>query len=466
MRACNQIWEIIKQKRDKEEQAGRGKAKKEAKRYQVCNMQPVPGKKFCSACKCEVVDCEKGRDKTHVESGRFCYSHRTLVTKGTKYANAFGQQVYGRSWDEELRLTARLAFLFNCMNPQDVSSFLQFARRLCNIRGGKLTKEDVVWMILAGALKWPHAVEAFWENVFPLLDGKPTAEGICRCAVAAIRACDGKPCSEMHAEISVTGRAAATSGPKWLGEKLQLIHDIDSEQPVEENLPGKRAASRQPEEMPQKKVKISKHAASSQSPMEQTVTLGKKGRSCKLLARPSDALVACQRVIDVVEGADTEWPDSNDAIVIAKFATVVVESVHTALNIKDHVDKGAYSALGVARKIILFVSDSMPDAFDKCQMEDILKWTADEGGHCEPLKSLSGRAAREAFGLQPVMIPCWTCYLGSCHSAALKALQQASEKSLIDSLKSLNETGNSAPGPHSIARVLIGRSALKLTETK
>ena len=125
-------------------------------------------------------------------------------------------------------------------------------------------------------------------------------------------------------------------------------------------------------------------------------------------------------------------------------------------------DKGDYSALGVARKLILFVSDSMPDAFDKCQMEDILKWSADEGAHCDVLKSLSGRAVREAFNMQPVMVPCWTYYLGYCHSDALKALQQASEKSLIDILKSFNEQGNSAPGIHSVARVLIGRSALKV----
>ena len=91
--------------------------------------------------------------------------------------------------------------------------------------------------------------------------------------------------------------------------------------------------------------------------MEETVVLGKQGHSCKLLARPSDALRACQQVIDAVEGAAIVWPDSNDAIVIAKFATVVIESVHKGLNIARGVDKGGYSALGVARKLILLASD-------------------------------------------------------------------------------------------------------------
>ena len=74
----------------------------------------------------------------------------------------------------------------------------------------------------------------------------------------------------------------------------------------------------------------------------------------------------------------------------------------------------------------------MIDAFDGCQMEDILKWSADLGSHCDVIRSMSGREVREAFGLQPAMVPCWTCYLGCRSKEALKALQQAPEKSLVD----------------------------------
>ena len=462
LRACNAV----------KVQRNRGEAVMTASKYQICSMQPAPGKKFCSSCKCECEGCDRCRDRTHVESGRFCYAHRHLVTKGTKYANAYGQHTYRAAWDQELRLTARLAFLFKRMTPQDVRAFLTFARKLCKIREGKLTKKDVVWMMLASALKWPHAVEVFWESVLPLLAGEPTAEDLRCCLVAAIRACDGRTFAEMHAEMSIAGRAATCSGPKWLGEKLQLIHDMESQPEARKCAASsqpqarKRVASSTPLEMPQKKTRISgKSAASSQNPGE-TVRLGKKSRAYQLLARPSDALKACQQVIDVIEGTDLVWPDSNDAAVIEKFAATVVEIIHRAFNItQDEKDKGAYSALGVARKIILFVSEAMPDAFDKCKMKNVLAWTADEGGHCDSLKSLSGREAREAFGLQPVMIPCWTCLLGCCHSVALRALQQASEKCLIDILKRLNEEGNFAPGPHSVARVLIGRSALKVPET-
>ena len=407
-------------------------------------MEPLPGKSYCFFCKCEVEDCDKGRNKQYCPSARFCFGHhRTLVTSGDKYANAFGQQQYDPSWNEELRLTARLAFLLNRVPPQDLSSFLDFARRICIVRKGELEKSDIVWMILASALKWPHAVEVFWENMSSLLDAKPTADTVCRCVAAAIRSCDGKEFKEMHAEISVTGRAAAVSGPKWLGNKLGLLHTPN-------------AASSQ-------KKKCAEEQRGFQPP--QTVALGRKQRQWRLLAKPLDARQGCQHVIDVVEHADIVWPDTNDRTVMTRFAENVIKCVRSALHIGRDEDKALYSAVGVARKIILYVTDFVPDAFDKCRMEVVMDWTCDQGGHAGALKHLSGRQVRTAFGLQPVMVPCWTCFFGACNGDALTALRQASDKRLLEILADLNKQGNLAPGPHTIAKVLLGRSALKARRT-
>ena len=191
------------------------------------------------------------------------------------------------------------------------------------------------------------------------------------------------------------------------------------------------------------------------------MALGRKQRQWRLMAKPLDARQACQRVIDAVEHVDIVWPDTNDCTVMARFAENVSDCVHSALDIGRDEDKGRYSAVGVARKIILYVSDFMPDAFDKCRMEVLLNWTADQGGHAVALKPLSGHQVRTAFGVEPLMVPCWTCFLGSCHSDALTALQQASDKRLLEILADLNKQGNFAPGPHTIAKVLLGRSALK-----
>ena len=107
----------------------------------------------------------------------------------------------------------------------------------------------------------------------------------------------------------------------------------------------------------------------------------------------------------------------------------------------------------------MFVSDSMPDAFDNCQVEDILKWSADQGAHCDVLKSLSGWKVREAFNMQPVMVPWWTNYLGQCQRGVLNALQQASDKSLAEVLNCCKVQGVSAPGRHSIAMEVVASSS-------
>ena len=193
----------------------------------------------------------------------------------------------------------------------------------------------------------------------------------------------------------------------------------------------------------------------------QTVALGRKQRQWRLLAKPLDARQGCQHVIDVVEHADIVWPDTNDRTVMTRFAENVIKCVRSALHIGRDEDKALYSAVGVARKIILYVTDFVPDAFDKCRMEVVMDWTCDQGGHAGALKHLSGRQVRTAFGLQPVMVPCWTCFLGACHGDALTALRQASDKRLLEILADLNNQGIFAPGPHTIAKVLLGRSALK-----
>ena len=401
----------------------------------------MPGYRFCIACKCEIKGCDKGRDKSHAPSGRWCWSHRHLLSGRGMYANEHGQHAYGQSWPTELRLTARLAFLFQQMRPLDLVAFMRFARQLWQFRQRKFTKDDLIWLICASALKWPLAVYAFWDVVFPRLSLKPDAETVRSCVTSAIRACDAQTLSDMHAEISVTGRAAVVSGPKWLGGKLGILQ-------AESAL--RLTASEQ--------VHVRLTKKTQQQP--QTVQLGKK-RKTFLLAGAAGAVTACQHLIDCIQCSNIEWPDSNEPTTVATFADALVDCVHQGLNIARDKGKNAYSAVGVARKVLMFASELMPDIFDKCGMKNILMWTADEGAHVDVLKPMRGGAVREAFGLQPVMISCWTCYLACCTDMALRALQEASDQHLSDMLAELKKQGNASPGPHTLARVLIGRSALR-----
>ena len=77
------------------------------------------------------------------------------------------------------------------------------------------------------------------------------------------------------------------------------------------------------------------------------------------------------------------------------------------------------------------------------------------------LKGKSVQQVREAFGMQPFMIACWTCYLGCCNEAAIKALQAASDARLLEVLATLRKEGNEHPGqktPKGVRRVLRWRT--------
>lgn len=129
-----------------------------------------------------------------------------------------------------------------------------------------------------------------------------------------------------------------------------------------------------------------------------------------------EALAEARRVTTRSTGSPTAreiaWPDSNEPTSVRTFADALVRCVQEGLQIaKEHEDRRSYSAVSIARKVLVFSSELIPDIFDKCHMTDILKWTADEAGHLDVLKVMRGLAVREAFGLQPVMIAVWTLSL-------------------------------------------------------
>ena len=395
---------------------------------QICPEQPLPGYGFCRACKCEHDGCDRGRAKGHVPSGRWCFGHgKTMLLGRGQYANAYGLHTYGRGWDEPLRLTARLAFLFADMPPQDLTAVQDVCVALRRDR--RPLKGDLVVMLLAGALKWPLAIDALWSEVRQWQrEREPTAADIMGAAIRAIEACDSMSLATMHAEISVTGRAAATSGPAWLGRRLCLLTDADASS--EHAASSQLAASRQRTASSKHRASSkrtassrsaagSQRAAANQSSIRQ-VRLGKRGRAYNVT--PHTGLAYCQHLVDTAMGLELQWPASSDARVACDFARAIVDFVCEGLQIPKNEDDPKYSAVGIARKMILSATADVPHAFDECSMHEIMGWTADEGGNLKCLEGLGGREVRELFGMPPAMVACWACYLAAgCSQDALKS---------------------------------------------
>jgi hypothetical protein len=142
---------------------------------QICNQPHMSGKRFCLGCKCEITDCDTGRDKAHIKSGRWCVRHgKDLVFDGSRCPNESGQQFYGKQWGVRLRLTARLAFLLRDMMPQDMTAAFDFCRKLRSARQGQYKKDDFMWMALASALAVPAVIDVLWCEVAQQLHYEPT----------------------------------------------------------------------------------------------------------------------------------------------------------------------------------------------------------------------------------------------------------------------------------------------------
>ena len=380
------------------------------RQMQICDQPRVPGFRFCFGCKCEVTDCDKSRDKSHVSSGRWCYVHgNSLVSDRKRYPNNGGQQVYGPRWNLQLRLTARLAFLLRDMMPQDMTAAFDFGRRLRNIRPGQsMRNEDLMWMVLASALERAVAIDVFWHAVAPKLDVEPTAEVVSDCVQKAIDAVELVP--EMHADSSVTGRAV---GPLWLGVRLGVA--------------GREAEIAKTKGTPRRRL------------------------STKVSSLPRLDLIGRLVAMRV----DLEWPVSNEPEVVQAFARRVLQFVGKGFQITGETPQDAMFAAGISRKVLLATSEVVPALFDKCIMGDIVNWTHDEGEYADPLKSMNGAELRSCFGMQPLMIGFWTSHFACCEPREQQALQQAEDTRLLHVLAELRNEGHGAPTPQTIARRLL-----------
>ena len=405
----------------------------ERRKIQICDQPHLQFFRFCFACKCEVTDCDRTRDKSHILSGRWCYIHgNAFVSDRKRYPNASGQQLYGSRWSSHLRLTARLAFLLQDMIPQDMTAAFDFCKKLRIIRRDQpMRKEDLMWMVLASALEWPVAIDALWDAVAQKLHAEPTAEDVRDCVQKAI---DASSVIEMHAEISATGRAA---GPAWVGLHLGFA-ETEAETEKTEDTSRRRQRTK---------------ASGQPNTAGNTIQFGK---TVRLLARPDVLLTHCGRMVYEAMRVDLEWPGSSEPGVVRAFAKRVVEFVGQGFQITRETAQDSCDVSTVVRKVLLVASEFVPAVFDQCSMSDIVKWTHDEGSYADPLMSMDGAELRRRFGMQPLMIGFWTSHFECCDAREKRALMQADDTRLLQVLAELRSIGHRVPRADTIARSLLG----------
>ena len=91
----------------------------------ICEVAVSPGQRFCSACKCELVACQRPRSRVIG-----CGSKRWCLSCGRKaecadYSNVNGIFPFHQSFTPTLRVVARVAWLFQRMLPLDLISMVE-----------------------------------------------------------------------------------------------------------------------------------------------------------------------------------------------------------------------------------------------------------------------------------------------------------------------------------------------------
>ena len=189
----------------------------------------------CEPCRCETIRCVGGMNGKHgvrlrTQDARWCrrcgQSAEDLANGS--YQNAYGIFVLKSRWSTELRLTARLGFALVRMLPWDVEAMMHFARGQIEIRW-PWHGFDMAVLIVASAMKWPHAIKAFEAALRDVRVEKESMPEVvlAECIMTATEACDDLPMTEMHSELSKTGRAGCKTGLIWCLRRLSFVLEED-----------------------------------------------------------------------------------------------------------------------------------------------------------------------------------------------------------------------------------------------
>ena len=182
------------------------------------------------------------------------------------------------------------------------------------------------------------------------------------------------------------------------------------------------------------------------------VALGKTGKTYILVADRSQAIAACQRILDA-HGSRLQWPAGVGEV------AAWVEAVLRAAAKGTGLAATSYNLKCVTRKALLLLSPAVYQGFlDGVQFKDIEQYMPDQCKHLLQVhETFTGEQFRNAFGMDMTWITCWSCMLGVLTEEEREALASAPVPQLLRlaRMRSMSATEVVAPMPLSIARAVL-----------
>ncbi len=358
------------------------------------------GCQLCPLCKCELEECARPRNATRGR-GRFCSAHGAQLTIDKRhYVNQFGQHVMGATWPLPLRLCARLSFVLERLEPEDVRAWKEFCcqRGFGTSCGAQVEPAEWIYMLVGCMCKWPETLRS--GLVFDT--GPVDPARVCDSVVKALRHASGRTMTVYH-DHCTNARGHSHTGLVWFAKRIGLLEGSPAQ---EDGGPTKRRRRKT-------------------GAAVETLNLGKGGAPYVLQSDRQDAVQCLSRMLSACP--KVRWPQqgSDVGVFLDGFVTAASEGLC--------VEEDSYCVQCFCRKVAwILPPQCLRDFTDSLTVERLGRYTPDVG---DALRSLFpecvGRELRLRFGLDIFWLSCWLCGLGALTPDRQEALEKAEEMRLL-----------------------------------
>ena len=433
---------------------------------------------LCSGCNCIVADCPNarsgGNQTVGVIRGPFCFKHHREVYDGLCCGdrcvlNGRLRKVE-KGWCAEMKLLAANAWWLQGEKPPDVQEFEDAFDAELPQGATSLNKNSLVRLWAVAYMKWPKAIAAWGEAMEPCVNAGSRALPADRWAEATwhmASSISGDPMREMHKSIS-KGRMACTMGTQM------FLRRLGQARPTAKKSKGARARLRR---LGQARpiAKKSKGARARLRRLGQAIPITKKSKGAP--ARVQGALarvhLGAQQQLFEINKDTAVWekilactPDSIEVPKTSEQHVEVMEKLDKWFSSfpaqmqqgkggrsEEAVDK-AYTRKHIVRKFVLSFERHAPGSMADVTWEQLRCANPDANNYTAKILSSDTWAVLEEFwGLNPLMIACWTCFLGAVPGDVRKQLM-APDVRVAEMAKRLKSERGSWPSPDVVGAAL------------
>jgi len=349
-------------------------------------------------------------------------------TDAEHYTVPAGRLKYAKRWSLPLRCTAKLNFLLPLIEPLDPWAWTVLCRAWCPYARGERIPSWAFLLFYAHAVKWPPCQQRWLAQWGPAVTGPVTGrrmgpvtgrrivEELLALALWSDAKAAGADWQDMHNGMGV-GTTAVNTGLVATLRELGMVRSI------------------KPDEA---------------APEDATIlTLGRGGIRyvVKDIVDCEAAMANCADAVTFSAATDVSWPAADDTS-LRRFANGLLA---LATRIRSHRSQAGGDAKpvglhgGISKeheyqckhfvRYFLKTAEEMDPggcqpSIDRLTMRNLAVWLPDENQHIEPINDLTGAAARRLFGITPLMISCWACFLHACTEEYLRRILKAQESEL------------------------------------